>query len=146
MNIYNLERFIQAQEETFNTAFAEIQDGRKKSHWMWFIFPQLRGIGKSNMSYVYGIADLKEAKAYLADPVLGPRLERISEELLKLEEHDPEVIFGTIDAMKLHSCMTLFAQTSNEQCSVFNKVLQQYFHGKEDEKTLSVLMIQQFVK
>ena len=125
----SLERFVEAQKNTYDRALSEIQVGRKCTHWMWFIFPQLRGLGKSTISYYYGIADLEEAKAYLADPILGPRLERISAELLKLEETDPEVIFGTIDAIKLQSCMTLFAQASEEQESVYSKVLQKYFEG-----------------
>ena len=142
MNIHNLERFVHAQEEAYNTAFKEIQNGRKKSHWMWFIFPQLRGLGKSLMSYTYGIADLTEAKAYMADPILGPRLELISGELLKQNERDPKVIFGEIDAMKLQSCMTLFAQASKNEDAVFHKVLQQYFDGQTDAETEALLLKQ----
>ena len=146
MNRLGLDRFVQAQECIYTKAFSEIQSGRKKTHWMWFIFPQLRGLGKSLMSYTYGIADLEEAKVYLADPILGPRLERISAELLKLEETDPEVIFGTIDAMKLQSCMTLFAQANENPNSVYRNVLERYFDQEEDVKTLRILLSQLWEK
>ena len=105
---------------------------------MWFIFPQLRGLGMSDMAYTYGIADLDEAKAYLAHDVLGTRLIEISTELLELDESDAEVIFGDIDAMKLQSSMTLFSLISEEN-SVFHKVLQKFFEGKTDSQTLELL-------
>ncbi len=138
----NFEKFIVAQEGVYAEALAEIRKGRKKTHWMWFVFPQLRGLGQSTMSQTYGIADLEEAKAYLADIILGPRLKRIAEELLKLDKVDAKEIFGDIDAIKLKSCMTLFARAAETEDSVFSKVLQRYFNGEEDDKTAIILAIQ----
>ena len=111
---------------------------------MWFIFPQLRGLGKSSMSQTYGLADLEEARAYLADIILGSRLRLITEELLKLDKRNPEDIFGDIDALKLRSCMTLFAYADENEDSVFRNVLRQYFNGEEDDKTIAILAIQKF--
>ena len=137
-NEFDSFKFILAQTHTYEKALEEIKTGMKRTHWMWFIFPQLRGLGMSNMAYKYGIADLDEAKAYLAHDVLGARLIEISTELLKLEESDPEIIFGDIDAMKLRSSMTLFSLVS-EKDSVFHRVLQKFFKGKSDAKTLKLL-------
>ena len=137
-------RFIEAQEGVYAEALGEIRRGKKQSHWMWFVFPQLRGLGKSSMSQTYGLADLEEAKAYLADIILGARLRRITEELLKLDQRDPEEIFGDIDAMKLKSCMTLFARAEEDEASVFRNVLRRYFNGEEDDKTIAILAIQNF--
>ena len=106
---------------------------------MWFVFPQLRGLGKSSMSQTYGLVDLEEAKAYLADIILGSRLRLITEELLNLGKRNPEEIFGDIDTLKLKSCMTLFAYADENKDSVFRNVLRQYFNGEEDEKTTSIL-------
>ena len=106
---------------------------------MWFVFPQLRGLGQSQMSQTYGLAGLEEAKAYLADIILGSRLRLITEELLKLGKKNPEDIFGNIDAMKLKSCMTLFAHADENEDSVFRNVLRQYFNGEEDDKTIAIL-------
>lgn len=132
-------KFISAQAHTYEKALKEIKSGRKRTHWMWFIFPQLRGLGVSNMAHRYGIADLEEAKAYLLHNDLGARLIEISTELLKLEESDPEVIFGDIDAVKLKSSMTLFSLVSEDD-SVFHKVLQKFFKGQTDVKTLELLV------
>ena len=137
-NEFDSFKFISAQTHTYEKALKEIKNGKKRTHWMWFIFPQLRGLGMSNMAYKYGIADLDEAKAYLAHDVLGARLIEISTELLKLEESNPEIIFGNIDAMKLRSSMTLFSLVS-EKDSVFHRVLQKFFKGKSDAKTLKLL-------
>ena len=137
-----LKKFLTAQEGVYPKALAEIRSGKKKTHWMWFIFPQLRALGFSDMAKTYGIADLDEAKAYLADPILGTRLRQITEALLNLGQQDPVKIFGDIDAMKLRSCMTLFARVDED--SVFTKVLQQYFDGKDDDKTNTILKIQSF--
>ena len=138
-------RFIEAQVDTYKAALGEIRNGRKETHWMWFVFPQLRGLGKSSMSQTYGLVDLEEAKAYLADIILGSRLRLISEELLKLGKKNPEEIFGDIDAMKLKSCMTLFAYADENEDSVFRNVLRQYFNGEEDEKTTAILQNNQKV-
>src|SRR5438270_10060514 len=104
-----LKRFIDAQERDYEIALAEIKNGRKRSHWMWYIFPQVKGLGFSSTSQHYGIANLKEAEAYLRHPVLGPRLIAISNELLNLENKNATDIFGNPDDMKLRSAMTLFA-------------------------------------
>ena len=137
-------RFIEAQVDTYKAALGEIRNGRKETHWMWFIFPQLRGLGQSDMAKTYGLADLEEAKAYLADMILGARLRLITEELLKLDQKNPEEIFGDMDAMKLKSCMTLFAHAEGTADSIFRNVLRRYFNGKEDHKTTTILAIQNF--
>ena len=137
-------RFIEAQVDTYKAALQEVRNGRKETHWMWFIFPQLRGLGKSSMSQIYGLADLEEAKAYLADMILGSRLRLITEELLKLDKRNPEDIFGDIDALKLRSCMTLFAYADENEDSVFRNVLRRYFNGEEDDKTTAILSLQDF--
>ncbi len=130
--------FVMAQHGTYEEALEEIKNGRKRTHWMWFIFPQLRGLGKSNIADQYGIADLDEAEAYLKHKVLGARLIEISSELLKLNENNPIKIFGDIDAVKLKSSMTLFSLVS-EDGSVFHKVLEKFFGGEKDDKTLELL-------
>ncbi len=145
MKKYNLERFIEAQNEyeTYETALSEIKAGRKRSHWIWFIFPQLKGLGFSYNAQYYGIEDSNEAKEYLEHPVLGPRLLEISEALLKLQENDPAVVMGgSPDDMKLKSSMTLFVAVSENGSvfhSVFHRVLEKFFGGKMDEKTLKII-------
>ena len=135
MDTYSLERFIEAQEHMYAIALEEIKNGEKRSHWMWYIFPQIRGLGMSSMAHVYGIDGLDEAKAYLAHPTLSARLLEISEALLKHKKKNPEAIFGYTDAMKLRSSMTLFALVSEDD-SVFHKVLQQFYNGEMDELTI----------
>ena len=136
--MFDFGKFISAQENTYEKALEEIKRGKKRTHWMWFVFPQLRELGMSDMANKYGIADLDEARAYLAHNELGARLTEISTELLKLEESNPEVIFGYIDAMKLKSSMTLFSLISEDD-SVFHKVLQKFFKGQPDTKTIKLL-------
>ena len=138
MDFNSLDRFVQAQTLMYASVLKQIQNGKKTSHWMWFIFPQLRGLGRSEMAQTYAIADLDEAEAYLKHNVLGSRLVEISEALLNINESDPEVILGDIDAMKLKSCMTLFSVISEEN-SVFHKVLEKFFDGQTDAKTLELL-------
>lgn len=133
-----LDRFLKAQEHTYPAALREIRSGRKESHWMWFIFPQMRGLGRSDMAYIYGISDCSEAEAYLAHPVLSARLHEITEALLVLDESNPNAIFGGIDAMKLRSSMTLFAAVS-EDGSVFHRTLEKFFGGRMDQRTLELL-------
>ena len=135
---YDLERFKKAQTQDYGNALREIRNGRKKSHWMWYVFPQVRGLGHSSMADYYGISGIDEAKAYLADPVLGPRLAEISEALMELEEKDAAKIFGFPDVLKLRSCMTLFALAAPEQ-PVFGRVLEKYYAGRRDERTLELL-------
>ena len=132
---YNLERYKSAQIHDYDNAMREVRTGRKTSHWMWYIFPQAYGLGHSSMADYYGIRCIDEAKAYLADSVLGPRLVEISEALMELEDKNAAKIFGFPDVLKLHSCMTLFAEISEEN-SVFHRVLDAYYHGEKDALTV----------
>ena len=129
-----LDRFIKAQENTYLVALKEIKNGRKQSHWMWYIFPQIKGLGMSETSRYYGIDDEEEAKAYLDNEILGFRLREITSELLKLNIDNPVDIFGTIDTMKLKSSMTLFDYVSEDK--IFSQVLNKYYNGEIDEKTI----------
>ena len=138
MDIHSLERFVQAQARMYAFAYKEIVNGKKRSHWMWFIFPQLRGLGRSTMAYTYGIAGREEALAYLAHPILSARLTEITEALLALHGKTAVEIFGDIDTVKLRSSMTLFAYLS-ENGSIFHRVLETYFQGENDPKTLALL-------
>lgn len=140
MKKYNLERFVLAQKDDFDIALKEIKSGKKISHWMWYIFPQLKGLGMSHYSQFYGIENLEEAIEYLHHPSLGSRLVDISKELLKLNTNNAVEIFGEIDAMKLQSSMTLFSLVEGAP-DVFSKVLNKFFSGKLDKKTLKLLDI-----
>ena len=136
---YDLERFVKAQEYDYPVALNEIKAGHKYSHWIWYIFPQLAELGRSHMAKDYGIEDIDEARAYLAHPVLGARLKEISEALMQIKSSDPgEVMGGYPDDLKLQSCMTLFAEIS-EEGSVFHRVLDKFFGGKMDKNTLDIL-------
>ncbi len=134
----DLSRFTKAQEQDFKIAFKEIKNGRKMSHWMWYIFPQIQGLGKSSTSQYYGIKDLNEARAFINDPYLGGNLKKISMALLELEENNAVAIFGKPDDIKLKSCMTLFSCIS-EDGSIFHKVLEKYFDGRQCKRTLSII-------
>ncbi|TGN57828.1 DUF1810 domain-containing protein [Paracoccus liaowanqingii] len=123
-----LDRFVAAQEDSHDIALAELTRGRKQSHWMWFIFPQLRGLGQSSMARHYGIADLDEARRYLAHPVLGPRLLACARAVLAHEDSSAEGIFGSIDAAKLRSSATLFAGAGGGEA--FERILQVFFDGQ----------------
>ena len=138
MEINSLNRFIDAQNYMYETALTEIKNGMKVSHWIWFIFPQLRGLGRSDMAYKYGINGIEEAKEYLAHPVLSARLTEISEALLVHKNKDIEYIMGGIDAMKLRSSMTLFALVSEEN-SVFHQVLDCFYDGEMDDYTKKLI-------
>ena len=135
---FDLKRFADAQKGDYEIAREEIRKGKKRSHWMWYIFPQIRGLGRSSMAYRYGIESLDEARAYLADPVLGGNLREISGILLGLETNDAYRVFGSPDDMKLRSSMTLFALVS-EEGSVFHGVLDKFFGGRMDSRTLQML-------
>lgn len=135
---FDLERFVSAQERDFARALAELGAGRKQSHWMWYVFPQLRDLGFSSLSQRYGIANLAEARAYLSHPVLGPRLRESVAAVLAIEDASAHAIFGTPDDLKLRSCATLFACVSPPD-SVFQQVLARFFAGEPDAATLRLL-------
>jgi uncharacterized protein (DUF1810 family) len=131
---YDLDRFVTAQDGVYESVTTQLRAGRKTGHWMWFVFPQIAGLGMSAMSQRYAIASLDEARAYLAHPVLGPRLAECARILTELGGHSAEEVFGGIDAVKLRSCMTLFARASEDD-SVYDAVLDQYFGGEADPQT-----------
>ena len=135
---YDLERFVKAQAQDYEQALGEIRAGRKRSHWIWYIFPQLKGLGFSFPSEYYGITDEGEAKQYLAHPVLGARLMEITTALLELTGNDPLAVMGHPDDLKLLSSMTLFAQIS-DRGSIFHQVIEKYYGGGYDKRTLQML-------
>jgi uncharacterized protein (DUF1810 family) len=134
---FDLARFVDAQEDVYTYALGEIQHGEKRSHWMWFIFPQIAGLGSSPTAERYAIRSLDEAKAYLAHPVLGRRLIECAEAVLAVDDRSAEDIFGPIDALKLRSCATLFAAISPKG-SVFERLLAKYFDAQPDGRTLQL--------
>ena len=134
---YNLSRFHKAQQSSYKTALAEIRSGRKRSHWIWYIFPQIQGLGFSSTAQYYAIENLEEAKAYLADPVLRERLLEISNALLALDSCDPSEVMGYPDDLKLRSSMTLFSLAEPE-CTVFRDVLDKFYNGQEDSRTIAL--------
>ncbi|MCI5067296.1 DUF1810 domain-containing protein [Acidovorax sp.] len=134
-----LDRFLQAQEPVWPRVLAELRAGKKRTHWMWFVFPQIKGLGRSDMAQRYAIQSLAEAQAYLGHPVLAGRLRECCQILLAPESPSSALeVFGTPDDLKLRSCMTLFAEASAPG-SVFDAVLQKYFGGQKDERTLELL-------
>jgi uncharacterized protein (DUF1810 family) len=135
---YNLERFVDAQQSDYAIALSEIKSGRKQSHWMWYIFPQVLGLGYTSTSITYGISNLDEAAAYLNHQILGKRLIEISNALLALETDDAHKVFGSPDNMKLRSSMTLFSLVPGAD-KVFGEVLDKFFKGRKDERTLHLL-------
>lgn len=136
-----LNRFIKAQERDFEQALSEIKAGRKVSHWMWYIFPQFKGLGFSETSKFYSIQSLKEAMEYLNHPILGSRLRQITNELILLNENDAYKIFGSPDDLKLKSSMTLFSAIDNSEEKLFKKVLEKYFNGEPDNKTIGLMKL-----
>ena len=134
----DLKRFLDAQENYYGHALAEIKNGRKQSHWMWYIFPQISGLGFSETSRFYAIKDRAEAELYLSHPVLGARLIEISEVLLEIEGKTANQIFGSPDDLKLKSCMTLFGSLENAH-PVFQRILDKYFNGTKDQRTLDLI-------
>jgi uncharacterized protein (DUF1810 family) len=135
---YDLNRFLRAQEDSYQQALSEIKGGRKRTHWMWYIFPQIDGLAFSSISKRYSIKTVEEAKAYLNHPVIGPRLIECAEATTRVEGRSANDIFGPPDDMKLRSCATLFAYVSPAG-SVFERVLDKYFQGERDHKTLRLL-------
>ncbi|MDB5156098.1 MAG: calpastatin [Mucilaginibacter sp.] len=138
MEMDDLQRFIDAQEADFTIALAEIKNGRKRSHWMWYIFPQLRGLGSSDNAMYYGIQNIDEAEEYINHPVLGQRLMEICLALLQLKSNNANEIFGSPDDLKLRSSMTLFASLPDAY-PVFQSVLEKFFNGEPDDKTLRLI-------
>lgn len=134
-DLYDLTRFLQAQEKDYDQALAEVRAGQKRSHWMWYIFPQYDGLGFSPTSKRYAIKSVAEAEAYLRHPLLGPRLRACAAAALGVEGRSAPEIFGSPDDMKLQSCATLFAAVSPPE-SVFERLLSKYFRGEPDEQTL----------
>ncbi|RYF99406.1 MAG: DUF1810 domain-containing protein [Chitinophagaceae bacterium] len=136
--LIDLSRFLDAQKPDYETALAEIRNGRKITHWIWYIFPQLKGLGYSGNAQFYGIKDQEEADAYRAHPVLGTHLVEISDALLQLDTSNATEVMGSPDDLKLRSCMTLFSEVPGAS-PVFQKVLDKFFNGKKDEKTIDLL-------
>ena len=136
---FDLERFVRAQDGgVYEQALRELRAGDKRSHWMWFVFPQVGGLGRSPMAQRYAVSGLAEAHAYLAHPVLGPRLVEASQALLELSGRDPVQVLGSTDALKLRSSMTLFETAAPDE-RVFGEVLERYFGGERDEATTTRL-------
>ena len=135
---FDLQRFLAAQESDFETAIAELRGGRKQSHWMWFIFPQLRGLGRSSMAQFYGIASLDEARAYLAHPVLGPQLDLTTRAVLSTKGRSLKQIFGSPDDLKFHSSMTLFALATSAESNPYREALDLWFGGRMDDASLNM--------
>jgi uncharacterized protein (DUF1810 family) len=135
---YDLKRFLEAQKNDYQRALCEIRSGRKRSHWMWYIFPQYDGLAFSSTSKRYAIKSVAEAEAYLQHPVLGPRLVQCAEAAVGVEGRSASEVFGSPDDMKLRSCATLFAAVSPAG-SVFERVLEKFFRGAQDEKTLRLM-------
>jgi uncharacterized protein (DUF1810 family) len=135
---YNLQRFLEAQDQVYDAVLDELRAGRKFSHWIWFIFPQITGLGHSGMAQKFAMTSLEEAKAYLQHPILGPRLRECTQLVLNVDGRSAEQIFGYPDHLKFRSCMTLFmsAPTDNK---VFKDALLKYFDGKPDTVTLDIL-------
>jgi uncharacterized protein (DUF1810 family) len=133
---FNLQRFVDAQDRdgSYERALAELAHGRKQGHWIWFVFPQIQGLGSSQTARFYAISSLAEATAYLKHPVLGPRLATAAETLLKLPARDPAAILGELDAMKLRSSMTLFSHVQ-DAAPVFSRVLDEFYGGRGDDAT-----------
>src|SRR5690349_16568916 len=137
---FDLQRFIYAQAADYAVALSELKRGRKRSHWIWYVLPQLRGLGMSALSHRYGIASLDEARAYLAHPVLGPRLNECVEAIARHEGADISDILGSVDAMKYQSCLTLFKiAAGGEEASRFAKALVAFYGGREDARTKAML-------
>lgn len=136
---FDLHRFTSAQDRVYDSVLAELSSGQKRSHWMWFIFPQLDGLGHSSTARHYAIKSIEEARQYLHHPILGARLVQCSEAVLAVEGRSVAQIFGYPDDMKLKSSMTLFALVADDPHSVFNALLEKYFHGERDERTIQLL-------
>lgn len=136
---FDLARFVTAQSSVIDTALAELRAGRKRSHWMWFVFPQLRGLGRSDMATLYGIGSLDEARAFLAHPLLGPRLEECTRAALDATAGTLRELLGSPDDMKFHSSMTLFALASGNDGGIYRQALDRWCDGQMDARTVALL-------
>ena len=139
-DLYDLNRFLRAQKDSYERALAEIKAGRKRTHWMWYVFPQIDGLGVSSISKKYAIKSADEARAYLDHPVLGPRLLECAEAVVRIEGRTAEEIFGSPDDLKLRSCATLFACIL-PQASVFDRLIEKFYRGERDGRTQQLLGI-----
>jgi uncharacterized protein (DUF1810 family) len=135
---YDLQRFVAAQSEVYSSVCAELDSGRKVTHWMWFIFPQVRGLGQSPTSRRFAISSLEEARAYLEHPVLGPRLRDCTQRVQRLEGRTARQIFGSPDDLKFRSCLTLFAHASGHE-PLFEAALRRYYGGEYDDRTVELV-------
>ena len=135
---FNLHRFVEAQSDNYRMALSELRAGQKRGHWIWYILPQMRGLGTSSMSTAFGVGSLAEAKAYLAHPVLGARLAECVGAVAAHKGLSAERIFGSLDAMKFRSCLTLFAAAAGGE-SIYSQALGQFFAGRRDPRTLELL-------
>ena len=142
-DVYNLHRFLEAQEPVYDTVLNELRAGRKSSHWIWFIFPQITGLGHSSMAQQFAIGSLDEAKAYLQHPVLGPRLRACTQLVLDVNGRSAEEIFSYPDHLKFRSCMTLFLTAATTDNALFKNALLKYFYDQPDQLTLDLLAQQQ---
>jgi uncharacterized protein (DUF1810 family) len=133
---FDLQRFVTAQEPVFETVLAELRAGRKRTHWMWFVFPQLAGLGRSSTARFYGIGSIDEARAYLAHPVLGPRLDLCTRIVLASNKDSLHAIFGSPDDLKFRSCVTLFSLAADDPDNPFRQALDRWCGGQRDPQTL----------
>jgi len=133
----DLRRFVEAQAPVIETALSELRAGKKRTHWMWFVFPQLKALGRSSMAQFYGLHDLNEARSYWLHPVLGPRVKECVETVLGLQDRSAHEIFGTPDELKFCSCLTLFEIASADEC--FDRALGRFFDGRRDEATQALI-------
>jgi uncharacterized protein (DUF1810 family) len=136
---FDLQRFVTAQELVFETVLAELRAGRKRTHWMWFVFPQLAGLGRSSTARFYGIGSIDEARAYLAHPVIGPRLDLCTGIVLASDNSSLHAIFGSPDDLKFRSCMTLFSLAADDPYNPFRQALDRWCDGRPDQQTLALI-------
>jgi len=136
---YDLNRFLEAQKPVYARVCSELREGRKSSHWMWFVFPQIQGLGRSGMAQRFAISSVEEAGEYLQHPVLGSRLRECAELVCAVKGRTIHEIFGSPDDMKFRSCMTLFARVDDQEHSVFERALTKYFNGEPDSLTLELV-------
>ena len=135
---FDLARFLDAQQNSYASALSELRSGKKQSHWIWYVFPQLKGLGLSSASQKYGLASLAEARAYLADPILGDRLREATQAILAHDSVSATGVLGELDALKFKSCITLFSRAAPSEL-IFKQALARFFAGQPDQRTLELL-------